>query len=149
MRIVCWQKILMKHHTIFFLKIRKDVARFVICCSHDWHFKGLYASKAYVLRNKNETLSSISQQSRGGTKNPFFHMQTMKTTISLQIRVGHLWLSKSAPTFRQYSALTKISFHTGLHLDFVTVNIRRASWQKKLIFVSCHKIKECEPNFNP
>ena len=40
MRIVCWQTILMKHHTIFFLKIGKDVAKFVICCCHDWRFKG-------------------------------------------------------------------------------------------------------------
>ena len=35
MRIVYWQKILMKHHTLFFSKIRKDVAKFVVCCSCD------------------------------------------------------------------------------------------------------------------
>ena len=26
MRIVCWQTILMKYHTLFFLKIRKDIS---------------------------------------------------------------------------------------------------------------------------
>ena len=40
MRIVCWQTILMKYHTLFFSKIRKDVAKFVVCCSCDWHIKG-------------------------------------------------------------------------------------------------------------
>ena len=25
---------------IFFSKIRKDVAKFVVCCSRDWRFKG-------------------------------------------------------------------------------------------------------------
>ena len=30
----------MKYHTLFLLKISKDVAKFVICCSRDWHFKG-------------------------------------------------------------------------------------------------------------
>ena len=36
MRIVCWQTILMKYHTLFLLRIRKDVAKFVVCCSRDW-----------------------------------------------------------------------------------------------------------------
>ena len=59
MRIVCWQTILMKYHTLFFSKIGKDVAKFVmkyhtlffskigkdvakfvVCCSCDWRFKG-------------------------------------------------------------------------------------------------------------
>ena len=25
---------------LIFLTIRKDVAKFVVCCSRDWHFKG-------------------------------------------------------------------------------------------------------------
>ena len=33
MRIVCWQTILLKYHTLFLSKIRKDVAKFVACCS--------------------------------------------------------------------------------------------------------------------
>ena len=40
MRIVCWQTILMKYHTLFFSKIGEDVAKFVVCCSRDWRFKG-------------------------------------------------------------------------------------------------------------
>ena len=40
MRIVCWQTILMIYHTLFFSEIRKDVAKFVVCCSRDWRFKG-------------------------------------------------------------------------------------------------------------
>ena len=39
MRIVCWQTILMKYHTLFFSKIRKDVAKFVVCCSLDRRLK--------------------------------------------------------------------------------------------------------------
>ena len=42
MRIVCWQTILMKYHTLFFLKIKKDVTKSDICCSHDWRFKGYF-----------------------------------------------------------------------------------------------------------
>ena len=40
MRIVCWQTILFQYHTLFFVKIGKDVAKFVVCCSRDWRFKG-------------------------------------------------------------------------------------------------------------
>ena len=29
----------MKYHILLFSKIRKDVAKFVVCCSHDWHLK--------------------------------------------------------------------------------------------------------------
>ena len=39
MRIVCcWQTILIKYHTLFFSKIRKEVKHFVVCCSCDWRF---------------------------------------------------------------------------------------------------------------
>ena len=40
MRIVCWQTILMKYHPLFFSNIKKDVAKFAVCCSRDWPFKG-------------------------------------------------------------------------------------------------------------
>ena len=30
----------MKYHTLFFSKIKKDVGKFVVCCSCDWRFKG-------------------------------------------------------------------------------------------------------------
>ena len=40
MRIVCWQTILPKNHTLFYSKIRKDAEKFVVCCSRDWRFKG-------------------------------------------------------------------------------------------------------------
>ena len=43
MRIVCWQTLLMKYHTLFLSKIRKDVAKFVVCCSRDFRFKSYYA----------------------------------------------------------------------------------------------------------
>ena len=39
MKIVCWQTFLMKYHTLFFSKIRKYVAKFVVCCSRDKRFK--------------------------------------------------------------------------------------------------------------
>ena len=31
----------MKYHTLFYSKIGKDVRKIVVCCSRDWHFKGL------------------------------------------------------------------------------------------------------------
>ena len=32
---VCQQTIPMKYHTLYLSKIRKDVAKFVVCCSHN------------------------------------------------------------------------------------------------------------------
>ena len=32
------ETILMKYHTLFLWKIRKDVTKFVVCCSRDWRF---------------------------------------------------------------------------------------------------------------
>ena len=32
--------ILMKYHSLFFLKIKKDVAEIALCCSCDWRLKG-------------------------------------------------------------------------------------------------------------
>ena len=29
----------MKYHTLFLLKIRETVAKFVVCCSRDWRFR--------------------------------------------------------------------------------------------------------------
>ena len=46
MRIVCWQTILMIYHTLFYSKIRKDVAKSVVCCSRDWRFKSLLSTLA-------------------------------------------------------------------------------------------------------
>ena len=43
--IIFRQTILMKYHSFFFLKIKKDVAKFVVCCSCDWRFKGLLLAK--------------------------------------------------------------------------------------------------------
>ena len=39
MRIVCWQTILRKYHTLFFSKNKKDVAVIVVCCSCDWRLR--------------------------------------------------------------------------------------------------------------
>ena len=47
MRIVCWQTILMKYHTLFLSKTRKGIAKFVVCCSCDWRFKGLTQRRAH------------------------------------------------------------------------------------------------------
>ena len=40
MRIVCWQTIHMKYHTLFLSKIEKNVAEIVVCCSGERRFKG-------------------------------------------------------------------------------------------------------------
>ena len=38
---ISWEApILFKCHSLFFSKIGKDVAKFVVCCSRDWRFKG-------------------------------------------------------------------------------------------------------------
>ena len=34
----------MNYHSLFLSKIRKDIAKFVVCCSHDWRFKGKHIS---------------------------------------------------------------------------------------------------------
>ena len=34
------------YNTLLFSKILKDVAKFVVCCSHDWRFKGYSLKKA-------------------------------------------------------------------------------------------------------
>ena len=39
----------MKYHTLVFSKIREDVAKFVVCCSHDWRFKGQILSMTEIL----------------------------------------------------------------------------------------------------
>ena len=36
----------MKYHTLFFSKIGKDVAKFVVCCSCDWRFKSKVTTTA-------------------------------------------------------------------------------------------------------
>ena len=58
MRILSWQTILMKYQTLFLSKSRKDVAKFVVCCSRDWPFKGLCL---IILLNwsENEGISTI------------------------------------------------------------------------------------------
>ena len=33
MRIFCWQIILLKYHNFYLSKTRKDIAKFVVCCS--------------------------------------------------------------------------------------------------------------------
>ena len=37
-RIVCQQTILKKYNSLFLSKMKKDVTRFVVCCSRDWRF---------------------------------------------------------------------------------------------------------------
>ena len=53
----------MKYHTLFFSKIKKDVTKFVLCCSHDLRFKGLnyqynltFAALYWILRNKDQVM---------------------------------------------------------------------------------------------
>ena len=48
MRIVCWQTILMIYHTLFLLKIRENVAKFVVCCSRDWRFNGMQPRQYFL-----------------------------------------------------------------------------------------------------
>ena len=40
MWIICQQMFHMKYHALFFLKIKKDDTKFVVCSSSDWRFKG-------------------------------------------------------------------------------------------------------------
>ena len=61
MRIVCWQTILMKKHTLFLFKTRKDVAKFVVCCSRDWRFKG-----KTVFRHRLQNMTLVSNAAPHG-----------------------------------------------------------------------------------
>ena len=38
----------MKYHTLFFLKIGEDVAKFIVCCSCDWRFIGTLTMNNYI-----------------------------------------------------------------------------------------------------
>ena len=38
--VVCWQTILMKYHTLFFFQKFEKMAQNVVCCSCDCGFKG-------------------------------------------------------------------------------------------------------------
>ena len=39
---------LMKYHSLFFRKIREDVAKFVVCCNRDWRIEDI-AFKTYCM----------------------------------------------------------------------------------------------------
>ena len=52
----------MKYHTLFLSKTRKDVAKFVVCCSPDWRFKG-YSRNTHLLPPKPK--SSFRHLKRG------------------------------------------------------------------------------------
>ena len=45
MRIV----ILMKYHTLFHSLIRKDVTKFIICCSRDWRLINPLYTNGFIL----------------------------------------------------------------------------------------------------
>ena len=36
-----------QYHALFVLKIGKNVAKIVVCCSHDWRFKGSFLTHFY------------------------------------------------------------------------------------------------------
>ena len=45
--------------SIFFLKIRKDVAYFGVCCSRDWCFRGKVINLIYLLQPNDDTLIQV------------------------------------------------------------------------------------------
>ena len=61
-----------------FSKIRKDVARFFVCCSRDWRFKGLYGMFTSVFRPSQFMISIKTVDS-----------DTAWKTVQIQIRWLH------------------------------------------------------------
>ena len=65
----------MRYHTLFILKIRKDVTKFVVCCSRDCRLRvSLYFVLYPVLTREkklnNNNLDSHIGESREGTRRP-------------------------------------------------------------------------------
>ena len=58
MRIVCWQTILMQYHTLFLSKIGKNAAKFVVCCSRDWRFKGFHTQHNHIISTVSTLMSA-------------------------------------------------------------------------------------------
>ena len=85
MRIVCWQTILMKYHTLFLSKTGKGVAEFGVCCSSDW-VNSLPPGKIFVL------FCSVLIFSKSTlAKNYFRDTVSVKyLTVWIQIRPGIL-----------------------------------------------------------
>ena len=85
MRIVCWQTILMKYHTL----IGKDVTKFVVYCSCDWRLKS-YESK-WTLSNVTDTVMWTYRQKHlvkvavCGTGSLFFYLQIQILYSALNI----------------------------------------------------------------
>ena len=56
----------MKYHSLFLLKIRKDVTKFVICCSRDWRLKGKEHALITILPAKSDGDDVLCLQSYQG-----------------------------------------------------------------------------------
>ena len=63
MRIVCWQTIFIKYHSLFNSKVRKDVTKFVLCCSRDW-----LVNISNANHNKSQLLYHLLNYFRSTTK---------------------------------------------------------------------------------
>ena len=100
MRIVCWQTILLKYHTLFFSKIGKDEAKFVVCCSRDWRFKGsapitqsIWGADAYSFRVPQIT------ESKNSLTFPWLFTDHIQISLTqnidiCQAYVGKIWASR-------------------------------------------------------
>ena len=77
MRIVCWQTILMKYHTLFLLKTRKDYAKFVVCCSRDWRFKGLRLLRVSLILKVQANGAEHDQMPHSAASDQVLHFLTM------------------------------------------------------------------------
>ena len=85
MRIICWQTILTKYHILFFSKIGKDFAKFVVCCSCDWHFKGYLCTGP--AKNKFSEKITVKQESQVAlNRSPEF---CLKLTNRYLLKAGH------------------------------------------------------------
>ena len=58
----------MKYHTLFFSQIRKDDAKFVVCCIRDWRFKVDEKSHLSLLTNSIQLELLITQSEKSDLK---------------------------------------------------------------------------------
>ena len=76
--------------SLFLSKIRKDVAKFVVCCSRDWHFKGygMQIREYYLLggRLQHARIQNIYQK---GPTQVFCKLMKGERIHKIPLKVGY------------------------------------------------------------
>ena len=114
---------------LIFVKIGKDVAKFVVCCSRDWHFERWYMTFLYPSCN-----------------NEFFHLVSHNVSATVQCSYKTLKVPITTAADDE-SCNIFLNFRTKIRYDisWESSDSRRFSWN---IFLICYvwkssKISNC------